>query len=115
MFSELRHHTGQHKLVFPGSRVKSKPISDMAINAALRYLGYERGEICGHGFRSMASTLLTEMGYNADWIKRQLASVEGSSVLAEYNYAQYLPEREKMMQDWADFLDSLASKAIFPR
>ncbi|MDR3135512.1 MAG: tyrosine-type recombinase/integrase [Deltaproteobacteria bacterium] len=115
MLSELRRHTGQHKLVFPGSRVITRPISDAAINAALRYLGYERGEICGHGFRSMASTLLNEMGYNTDWIERQLAHVEGNSVRAAYNYAQYLPERQKMMQDWADFLDSLADKACLPR
>ena len=55
----------------------------------------------------MASTLLNEKGFNRDWIERQLAHVEGNSVRAAYNYAEYLPERRKMMQQWADYLDEL--------
>jgi integrase len=60
-----------------------------------------------HGFRSMASTLLNENGFNRDWIERQLAHVEGNGVRAAYNYAEYLPERRNMMQWWADYLDEL--------
>jgi integrase len=65
-----------------------------------------------HGFRSMASTLLNENGFNRDWIERQLAHVEGNSVRAAYNYAEYLPERRNMMQWWADYLDTLRQSAL---
>lgn len=74
---------------------------------ALRRMGYEKHEMTTHGFRSMASTLLNEQGYNRDWIERQLAHGERDEVRAAYNYAQYLPERRKMMQEWADYLDTL--------
>lgn len=115
MMARLREHTGGGRLLFPGSRSSAKPISDMAINAALRYLGYEQGEICGHGFRGMASTMLNERGYSPDWIERQLAHSERGGVRAAYNHAQWLPERRKMMQDWADLLDRLADNAFAAR
>ncbi|GHV56358.1 integrase [Deltaproteobacteria bacterium] len=99
--------TGGHKFVFPGQRGHDRPMSDAAVNAALRYLGYSGEEITGHGFRSMASTILNEKGYNRDWIERQLAHTERDNVRAAYNYAEYLPERRRMMQEWADYLDSL--------
>jgi integrase len=73
----------------------------------LRQLGCERGEHTFHGFRSMASTLLNELGYNRDWIKRQLAHCERNGVRAAYNYAEYLPERRRMMREYADLLDTL--------
>jgi len=66
-----------------------------------------------HGFRSMASTLLNEQGWNRDAIERQLAHAERSNVRAAYNYAEYLPERRKMMQEWADYLDSLLHKTSY--
>jgi integrase len=68
-----------------------------------------KGLITPHGFRAMASTILNEKGYSADWIERQLAHVEGNGVRAAYNHAQYLPERRKMMQDWANWLDRVKS------
>jgi integrase len=108
LLEELKKYDLRSKYLFPGIRSKDKPISDMTINAALRYLGYAQDEICAHGFRAMASTLLNERGYNSDWIEKQLAHSERSSVRAAYNHADYLPERRKMMQDWADYLDSLA-------
>ena len=107
LFAELREYTGGNKWVFPGLRAGDRPMSDAAVNAALRYLGYEKDEISAHGFRSMASTLLNEKGYNRDWIERQLAHSERDGVRAAYNYAEYLPERRQMMQDWADYLFSL--------
>ncbi len=82
-------------------------MSENTVNAALRYMGYEKDEMTGHGFRSMASTLLNELGYNRDWIERQLAHGERNEVRSAYNYAEYLPERRKMMQEWADYLDEL--------
>src|SRR5690606_14064128 len=77
------------------------------INAALRRMGYTKDEMTGHGFRSMASTLLNEQGWRPDAIERQLAHCEEDDVRAAYNYAEYLPERRKMMQAWADYLDAL--------
>lgn len=82
-------------------------MSENTVNAALRRLGYGRDEMTGHGFRSMACTLLNEQGWNRDAIERQLAHSERDQVRAAYNYADYLPERRKMMQAWADYLDGL--------
>ncbi len=76
--------------------------------AALRRLGYDKAEMTGYGFRSMEATLLNEQGWNRDAIERQLAHAERNNVRAAYNYAEYLSERRKMMQHWADYLDKLA-------
>ena len=82
-------------------------MSENTINAALRRLGYDGDTMCGHGFRAMASTRLNEMGWSPDVIERQLAHAERNKIRAAYNRAQYLAERKKMMQAWADYLDSL--------
>ena len=86
-------------------------MSENTINGALRRMGYTNSEMTGHGFRSMASTLLNEQGWDRDAIERQLAHAERGSVRAAYNYAEHLPERRKIMQAWADYLDSLAASA----
>lgn len=104
---ELAPLTGNGKYLFPSVRSPARPMSENTINAALRRMGYTRDEMTAHGFRSMASTLLNEQGYKFDVIERQLAHAEGNSVRAAYNYAEYLPERKQMMQDWADFLGGL--------
>ena len=103
----LKQDTGGGRYLFPSMRAKSAPISDMTLLAALRRLGYGKDEMTMHGFRSMASTLLNEQGYNRDWIERQLAHGERNSIRAAYNYAEYLPERRRMLQEWADYLDAL--------
>lgn len=108
---ELQPRTGRFQLVFPSVRSHIRPISDNTVNAALRRLGYTKDEITGHGFRSMASTLLNEQGWNRDAIERQLAHGERDAVRAAYNYAEHLPERRRMMQAWADYLDKLKSEA----
>ena len=82
-------------------------MSEVAVLAALRRMGYTKDEMTGHGFRSMASTLLHEMGWNHQVIERQLAHAERDTVSAAYNYAEHLPERRLMMQAWADHLDDL--------
>ena len=82
-------------------------MSSNAVLSALRRMGYANDEMSGHGFRSMASTLLNEQGWNRDAIERQLAHVERNSVRAAYNYVEFLPERRKMMQACADYLDLL--------
>ncbi|MBF0418063.1 MAG: tyrosine-type recombinase/integrase, partial [Magnetococcales bacterium] len=107
ILNELRQITGNCKYVFPGARSLLRPMSENTVLAALRRLGYEKNEMTGHGFRSMASTRLNEMGWPPDVIERQLAHVERNAVRAAYNRAEYLPERRKMMQAWADYLDSL--------
>lgn len=99
--------TGPKGYVFPGARGSGRPMSENTINAALRRLGYTNDEATGHGFRSMASTLLNEQQWNPDAIERQLAHVERNGVRAAYNYAEFLPERRKMMQAWATYLDGL--------
>jgi hypothetical protein len=75
---------------------------------ALRTLGYQ-GKVTPHRFRTMASTLLNEMGFESDWIERQLAHKETNKIRAAYNRAQYMTERRKMMQHWADYLDGMAT------
>ena len=82
-------------------------MSDNTVNAALRRLGYSTEDMTGHGFRTMASTLLHELGWNTDAIERQLAHAERDPIKAAYNRAQHLPERRRMMQAWADYLDAL--------
>lgn len=89
-------------------------MSNNTLNAALRRLGYGRDDMTAHGFRSMASTLLNELGWSSDAIERQLAHGERDGVRAVYNYAQYLPERRRMMQAWSDYLDHLRSANYFP-
>ena len=86
-------------------------MSENAVLAALRRMGYTKEEMTGHGFRSMASTQLHEQGWNHQVIERQLAHAERNAVSAAYNYAEHLPERRKMMQAWADYLDALKGDA----
>jgi len=107
---DLQPLTGQVRYVFPSLRTGQRPMSNNTVLAALRRMGYAKEEMSGHGFRSMASTLLNEQGWNRDAIERQLAHAEGNSVRAAYNYAEFLPERRKMMQAWADYLDLLAAE-----
>ncbi|MBW2572776.1 MAG: tyrosine-type recombinase/integrase [Deltaproteobacteria bacterium] len=99
--------TGKGRYVFPSVRTNLRPMSENTILAALRRMGYTKEEMTGHGFRAMASTLLHEQGWLSDIIERQLAHAERNNVKAAYNYAQYLPERRRMMQAWADYLDKL--------
>ena len=99
------------RYVFPGARTRLRPMSENAILAALRRMGYTKEEMTGHGFRSTASTLLHELGWNHHVIERQLSHAERDAVSAAYNFAEHLPERRKMMQAWADYLDGLKVSA----
>src|SRR3984893_14397715 len=103
--AELKGWMGRGRYVFPSLRSGSRPMSDNTVNAALRRLGYSTEEMTGHGFRSLASTCLNEQGYHPDLI------AERNQVRAAYNKAQRLPERRKMMQAWADYLDGLRAGA----
>ena len=106
---------GGGRLVSPGLASATRPLSDIGLLNALRRMGYARGEMTVHGFRSMASILLNEQGFNRDWIERQLAHCEKNAVRAAYNHAEYLPERRRMMQAWADYLDGLKAGATVAR
>lgn len=109
ILKELHALTGNGMYVFPSIRTFKRPMSENTVLGALRRLGYTTDEMTGHGFRSMASTLLNEQGWNRDAIERQLAHAERNNIRAAYNYAEYLPERRKMMQHWADYLEALAN------
>ena len=104
---QIQPLTGSGKFVFPSLRTNARPISDGTLNAALRRLGFSKEDMTGHGFRTMASTLLNEQGWHPDLIELQLAHAERNKIRAAYNRAQRLPERRKMMQVWADYLDGL--------
>jgi integrase len=107
---DLQPLTGSGRHLFPG-RTPARPMSENAITAALRYMGYERGQMTAHGFRSMASTSLNEQGWSRDAIERQLAHAEQDEIRGAYNRAEYLDERRRMMQAWADYLDKLTRPA----
>ncbi|MEZ5532762.1 MAG: integrase arm-type DNA-binding domain-containing protein [Steroidobacteraceae bacterium] len=107
LLEELRPQTGQTEFLFPSVRSADRVISDNTFNAALRRLGFTGDEIVAHGFRSMASTSLNEQGWHPDLIELQLAHAERNEVRSAYNRAQRIPERTRMMQAWADYLDSL--------
>lgn len=111
ILEELQPLTGRGRYLFPGLRTAGEPMSENTINAALRRLGYDKETMTGHGFRAMASTRLNEMGWAPDVIERQLAHAERNKVRAAYNRAQYMAERKKMMQSWADYLDTLRADA----
>ncbi|MBL4775174.1 MAG: tyrosine-type recombinase/integrase [Mariprofundus sp.] len=112
ILEEIKPLTGRGMYVFHGARDVNRPMSDAAINAALRHMGYDTKEQhCAHGFRGMASTLLHEQGFNSDHIERQLAHKEGNAIKAAYNHARHLPERTAMMQHYADYLDALRDGA----
>ena len=86
-------------------------MSGNTLTVAIRRMGYEKAEMCAHGFRGMASTLLNELGWNFDAIEKQLGHVPRDQVRAAYNHAQHLPTRKEMMQFWADYLMELKEKA----
>jgi integrase len=99
--------SGPDGFLFPSVRNSSRCMSENTINAALRGMGFTQEEMTGHGFRHMASTLLHERGYRTEWIERQLSHGDRNRVRAAYNFAEHLPERRKMMQEWSDYLDAL--------
>ena len=108
---ELEPLTGHRAWLFPGNRTNGEPMSENTIYAALRRLGYSRAQLTAHSFRSMASTMLHELGWPSDVIERQLAHAERNAVKAAYNRAEHLPVRKKLMQAWADHLDGLRKEA----
>lgn len=109
---EIQPQTSCSRYVFPSARTRERPMSDNAILAAMRRLGIAKEEMSGHGFRAMARTILDEeLGFRPDFIEHQLAhSVKDPNGRA-YNRTAHLPERRKMMQAWANYLDKLKAGA----
>jgi integrase len=107
ILKELHPLTGDGRFVFPAIGYAERPISDNTMNAALRRMGYEQSEMSAHGFRTLASTMLNEMGWAPELIELQLAHKDRNKVRDAYNRAARLGERVKLMQDWADNLDRL--------
>lgn len=105
--------TTNKRWLLPSPRNPEQPISENTILYALYRMGFH-GRMTGHGFRGLASTVLNERGFNPDWIERQLAHTEQNSIRAAYNHAQHLPERHRMMQWWADYLDQQSGANVKP-
>lgn len=109
---EIQALTGGGRYIFPSARSGERPMSDNAILAAMRRLGIAKDEMSGHGFRAMARTILDEvLGYRPDLIEHQLAHAVRDPNGRAYNRTAHLPERRKMMQAWADYLDKLKAGA----
>lgn len=109
---ELHALTGTGRYVFPGARTNGRPMSDNAILAAMRRLGIGKDEMSGHGFRATARTILDEvLGVRPDLIEHQLAHAVKDANGRAYNRTAHLPERRKMMQQWADYLEKLKAGA----
>lgn len=100
------------ELVLPSIRSWCRPLSENAMNSALRRMGYTQNEMTAHGFRSSASTILNERGFNPDVIEAALAHVDGDEIRRVYNRAKYFAERTKLMQDWADLLDNFRKQSV---
>ncbi len=110
ILKELLAITGDKKHIFHSPASKSMHISNGTVLMGLRRMGY-KNRMTGHGFRTLASTILNEKNYPPDVIERQLAHEDGDKIRAAYNRAEYLLERKKMMQDYADYLDSVEKNA----
>jgi integrase len=109
---EIHPLTGRGKYVFPGLRTGEQAMSEAAINAALRRIGYDKTEMTGHGFRAAVRTIGDEvLGFRVDLIEHQLAHAVKDPNGRAYNRTAHLPERKKMMQQWADYLDKLKAGA----
>ncbi len=102
-------------LVLPSIRSSKKPLSENAMNSALRRMGYAKDEMTSHGFRATASTILNERGFNPDVIEAALAHQDRNMIRRAYNRATYWPERVKLLQSWADLLDQFKSVAVADR
>lgn len=113
VLEELKLHTGHRELLFPSQTTLTKPISENTMVYAFGRMGY-KGIATPHGMRALASTTLNEEGFDPDVIERQLAHAERNKVRAAYHRAQYLDDRRKLLQWWADFLESQEGGNIVP-
>lgn len=112
ILKELQALTGNGRYVFPGARSDTRPMSENAVLAALRIMGYPKEKMSGHGFRAMARTILDEvLGVRPDLIEHQLAHAVRDPNGRAYNRTTHIKERRLMMQQWSDYLDKLKAGA----
>lgn len=111
LLDEIRALTGNRRYVFPSRTDTAKPMSANTVRSALTRMGYDGNTQTAHGFRALASTRLYEMGFHSDLIEKQLAHSVGSEVRRAYDRSQHIEQRTAMMQQWADYLDSLRDGA----
>lgn len=104
LLEKLKEINGHRSHLFPSTKGDGRVMSDGTLNKALHLMGY-KGRHTVHGFRGLASTALHELGYKEAHIELQLAHQPRNKVSSAYNHAKYIPERTKMMQNWADYLD----------
>lgn len=107
VLEKMKARSQGSRYVFPAEHTLKRPISDSTILMLLYRMGY-KGKMTGHGWRSIGSAWANEHGYSPDAIERQLAHSPDDRIRAVYNRAEYLPERRQMLQDWANWLDTLA-------
>lgn len=111
VLTQLHRISGHGTYVFPSARSNLRPMSNMAVNAAMRRLGIDKDEFTGHGWRATARTMLDEvLGFRPDFIEHQLAHAVRDPNGRAYNRTAFLPERHKMMRAWADYLDTLRKR-----
>ncbi len=114
ILKHLQGISGDSEYLFPSQHRQKNPfMCENTVNNVIRDMGY-KGQLVGHGFRAMASTILNENGFSPDVIERQLAHMPRNKVRAAYNRAQYLEERQKMMQWWSDYLETQFKKSMLP-
>ena len=107
VLSALRLLTKNSRYLFPSARDRTRPMSDGGVRTAIRAMGFTKEEFTAHSFRSLASTVLNENGWPPDVIERQLAHEETNRIRAAYNRAEYMDQRRKMMQWWADWCEDM--------
>lgn len=112
ILNDLHRLTGRGRYVFPSARGASRCLSENGVRTALRSIGYDNDTMTPHGFRAMARTLLDEvLGYRVDWIEHQLAHAVKDANGRAYNRTSHMEGRAKMMQGWANYLDTLKAQA----
>lgn len=112
ILQELHPKSKFSRYLFPSTRSAKRPMSEVAILAALRRMGFAKDEMSAHGFRAMARTLLDEvLGFRPDYIEHQLAHAVRDPNGRAYNRTTHLPQRREMMQNWSDYLDQLRGAA----
>jgi integrase len=104
---QLQAQNSGSEFVFSFPHSPSRPLSNTAVRTALTVMGYEKGTMTPHGFRSLASTNLNAQGVDKELVEIQLSHRDENYTRAAYNFADRQPERRVMMQNWADWLDSL--------
>jgi len=111
ILKEIEPLTGRGRYLFPSARSGKRPMSDNALRVAMRSMEIGNDEMTTHGFRAMARTILDEvLGFRPDYIEHQLAHAVRDPNGRAYNRTAHLPERKRMMQEWADYLDKLKAE-----